>query len=53
MYIISVDAFDVNMSDNKFGNKNAIRETAKHMMPVIIRPDDTIDPIDFLSFCPE
>ena len=51
--IISVDAFDVNISESKPGNKKAMSETVTHIIPVIIRPDETIEPIDFLSFCPE
>ena len=41
------------ISDRKLGNKKAISDTVKQIRTDIIKPDDTIDPIDFLSFCPE
>ena len=53
IYIISIDAVDVKMIDKKLGNNIITIETIKQIRPVIIRPDDTIDPIDFLLFKPE
>lgn len=41
------------INDNRFGNKNIIPETIIQIIAVMINPDDTIEPIDFLSFLPE
>ena len=53
IYIISVDALDVKMSLNASGNAINTPETTKQMIPVTIRPDETIEPMDFLSFLHE
>ena len=49
-YIISVDAVEVNTILRAFGNIMNISETIIQIAPVVIKPDETIDPIDFLSF---
>ena len=50
---ISVDAFDVKIAFMRLGQNKIISETTKHIIPVKIKPDETREPIAFLSFCPE
>ena len=38
------------MKFNASGNAKNTTETTKQMIPVMIRPDETIEPMDFLSF---
>ena len=49
---ISVDAFDVNSLFNKFGKKITIIDARAQIIPVKIKPDETIEPIAFLFFSP-
>ena len=49
---ISVDAFDVNTIFKRFGQRITIPVIIKHKAIVIISPDETIEPMVFLSFFP-
>ena len=49
---ISLDAEVVNILFMRFGNSKIIADTTKHIAPVKIKPELTIDPIAFLSFFP-
>ena len=43
----------MNNNDKRFGKKIIASEATRHIIPVMIKPDDTIEPIDFLSLLPE
>ena len=53
IYIISVEACDVKIKSNRFGNITIVKDAKTHITPVIIKADDTVEPMDFLSFFPE
>ena len=50
MYIISTEAFEVKSMSSKPGNIKIMRDTIKQIIPVMIKPDETVDPIAFLLF---
>ena len=41
------------MNDKRFGNNVTAKEITTQIKPVIISPEETIDPMAFLSFFPE